>query len=91
MKDRDKTKKQLLEEVARLRRRLSKLEKSQKESLQEPAAAGIDLGILENAIASSISGIGITDIEGKLIYVNDKIVEMWGYEQKKEILGRYYS
>lgn len=89
MKDRDKTKKQLLEEVARLRRRLSKLEKSQKESRQEPATAGIDLGILENAIASSISGIGITDIEGKLIYVNDKIVEMWGYNDRDEILGRY--
>jgi PAS domain S-box-containing protein len=85
MKDRDKTKKQLLEEVARLRRRVSKMEKAQKESLP----AGIDLGILERAVASSISGIGITDMEGKLIYVNDKIVEMWGYEDKREILGRY--
>jgi PAS domain S-box-containing protein len=49
----------------------------------------IDLGILERAIASSLSGIGITDISGKLIYVNDTIVKMWGYEDKEEILGRY--
>ena len=85
MKDRDKTKKQLLEEVSQLRRRISKLELAQK----GPIPSGIDLGILEQAIASSISGIGITDMKGKLIYVNDKIVEMWGYEKKEEILGRY--
>ena len=89
MKDKDKTKKQLLEEVARLRRRLSELEDVQKQPQEEQIPAGIDLGILEQAIASSISGIGITDMEGKLIYVNDKIVEMWGYEKIEEILGRY--
>jgi PAS domain S-box-containing protein len=85
MKDRDKTKKQLLEEILKLRRRISEMEKSQKEH----SPPGIDLGILEQAIASSLSGIGITDMDGKLIYVNDRIVEMWGYEDKKEILGRY--
>ena len=85
MKDRDKTKKQLLEEISQLRRRISKMEKSQNNHFP----GGLDLGILEHAIASSISGIGITDLEGKLIYVNDKIVEMWGFEDKNEILGRY--
>jgi PAS domain S-box-containing protein len=85
MKDRDKTKKQLLEELAKLRQRVSKLEKLQKEG----PPAEIDLGILEHAIASSMSGIGITNMEGKLIYVNDKIVEMWGFDNKNEILGRY--
>ena len=97
MKDRDKTKKLLLEEVAQLRNRLAELEKSQKrkqiESQKKPRKkrfpSGIDVGILEHAISSSISGIGITDMEGKLIYVNDKTVEMWGYENKEEILGCY--
>jgi PAS domain S-box-containing protein len=89
MKDKDKTKKQLMEEISSLHRRVSKLEKSQKESHKERFPSGIDLGILEHAIASSISGIGITDMKGKLIYVNAKIVEMWGYEHKDEILGRY--
>lgn len=89
MKDRDKTKKQLLEEVTRLRRRISKLEKTPKESKKKRIPPGIDLGILEHAVASSISGIGITDMKGKLIYVNDTIVKMWGYEDKDEILGRY--
>ena len=85
MKDKDKTKKQLLDEIAELRRRISDMEEFHKEGIP----AGIDLGILERAIASSISGIGITDLEGKMIYVNEKIVEMWGYDSKNEILGRY--
>jgi PAS domain S-box-containing protein len=93
MKDREKTKKQLLEEVTRLRRRISKLEKTQKgplkKSQEKGFPLGIDLGILEQAIATSVSGIGITDMDGKLIYVNDTAVKMWGYENKKEILGRY--
>lgn len=89
MKDRDKTKKQLLAEIARLRRRISRLEKTPKESRGKRIPPGIDLGILEKAIASSISGIGITDMDGKLIYVNDTIVKMWGYRDKAEILGRY--
>ena len=89
MKDKDKTKKQLLDEVAQLRRRLSELEEVQKQPQEEQIPDGIDLGILEHAVASSISGIGITDMEGKLIYVNDTIAKMWGYEDKEEMLGRY--
>jgi PAS domain S-box-containing protein len=42
----------------------------------------------DSAIASSISGIGIADLEGRLTYVNDSLVEMWGYESADEILGR---
>jgi len=60
-----------------------------KDKTKKQIAAGIDLGILKHAIASSISGIGITDMAGKLIYVNDTIVKIWGYEDKDEILGRY--
>lgn len=97
MKDKNKTKKQLMEEVAKLRHRLTELEKSrepkqigsQNKPLKKSFPYGIDVGILEQAISSSISGVGITDIEGKLIYVNGKIVEMWGYEDKNEVLGRY--
>ncbi|NOR15746.1 MAG: PAS domain S-box protein, partial [Candidatus Aminicenantes bacterium] len=47
-----------------------------------------ELEIKDSAIASSISGIGITDMEGKLIYVNESLVKMWGYDKADEILGR---
>ena len=46
------------------------------------------LRIKDAAIASSINGIAIGDPEGKLTYVNQAFLEMWGYENENEILGR---
>ena len=41
-----------------------------------------------SAIASSLSGIAITDGEGKISYVNPSFLKMWRYDDDKEILGR---
>jgi PAS domain S-box-containing protein len=46
------------------------------------------LRIKDAAIASSINGIAIGDAEGKLTYVNQAFLEMWGYENENEVLGR---
>lgn len=46
------------------------------------------LRIKEAAIASAISGIGITDLEGNLIYVNKAFLEIGGYAEEGEVLGR---
>lgn len=48
-----------------------------------------ELELKDRAIESSISGIGITDLEGVLVYVNDSLVRMWGFDHRDEILGRY--
>jgi len=48
-----------------------------------------DLLIKNEAIASSITAIGITDLDGKLVYVNNSLVKMWGYDSDEEILGRF--
>ena len=48
-----------------------------------------DLRIFKTAVASSINAVGITDLEGKLIYVNDSCVKMWGYNSKNEMLGKF--
>jgi PAS domain S-box-containing protein len=47
-----------------------------------------ELKVKDFAIASSINGIGITDLDGKMIYVNDSCVRMWGYESANEIIGK---
>ena len=47
------------------------------------------LRIFKTVVDSSINAIGITDLEGKLTYVNDSCVKMWGYNNKDEILGRF--
>ncbi|MCA1961673.1 MAG: sigma 54-interacting transcriptional regulator [Desulfomonile sp.] len=46
------------------------------------------LWIKDSAIASSINAIVITDLDGRLTYVNPSFLELWGYESAKEILGR---
>ena len=44
--------------------------------------------IKDRAIASSIHGIGITDLEGNIIYVNDAALRMWGANDPSEIIGQ---
>lgn len=46
-----------------------------------------ELRIKDLAIASSIDGIGITDLEGNIIYVNDAALKMWGAEDTSEVIG----
>ena len=44
--------------------------------------------IKDDALASSISGIGLTDLEGNLTYVNKALLEMWGYSDDDEVIGK---
>ncbi|MGB9499308.1 MAG: PAS domain S-box protein [Dissulfuribacterales bacterium] len=44
--------------------------------------------IKDRAIASSIFGIGIGDLEGNIIYVNDAALRIWGADDPSEVLGR---
>ncbi len=47
-----------------------------------------ELRIVKEAIEMTITGHGITDAKGKVIYVNEALVKMWGFDGKDEILGR---
>ena len=46
------------------------------------------LKLFGTAVECSINAIGMTDLEGKLIYVNESAVNLWGYNNKEEMLGR---
>ena len=48
-----------------------------------------ELTLLSKAVECCINAVGITDLEGKLIYVNDSAVKLWRYDNKKEMLGRF--
>jgi len=58
-----------------------KLEDERKEAEKE-------LRIKDNAIASSINGMAIFDLDGNLTYVNDSFLDLWGYESSGEVIGR---
>ncbi len=47
-----------------------------------------DLRIKDFAIASSVQGIGIGDLEGNITYVNNAALRMWGASDSSEVLGR---
>ena len=40
------------------------------------------------AIASSINGIAYAGLDGRLTYVNDAFLRMWGYASVEEVVGR---
>jgi len=47
-----------------------------------------ELRIKSEAIESSINGIALADLKGRLTYVNRSFLNMWKYSQEKEVLGR---
>ncbi len=42
----------------------------------------------ELAISSSINAVALTDLTGRMTYVNTSFLKMWGYEAEDEILGK---
>lgn len=46
------------------------------------------LRIKDCAIASSINGIAISDPQGNISFVNRSFLALWGYEDKREVLGK---
>ena len=46
------------------------------------------LEISQAAIDSSLDAICLGDLDGTLTYVNDRFVQMWGFENKREVLGQ---
>jgi PAS domain S-box-containing protein len=47
-----------------------------------------DLRVKDRALESAIFGIGMTDLEARVTYVNHAILQMWGFDSKDELLGR---
>ncbi|MFC2062163.1 ATP-binding protein [Elusimicrobiota bacterium] len=45
------------------------------------------LKVKENAVESSITGIAMANLEGKLTYVNNSFLKMWGYNDTDEVIG----
>jgi PAS domain S-box-containing protein len=46
------------------------------------------LRIKDAALASSINGIALTDLEGNLTYVNNSFLQLWGHERDEDVIGK---
>ena len=40
---------------------------------------------------SSISAISLADLQGRITYVNDSFLKLWGYEHAEDVIGRHIS
>jgi len=79
---------QLKEVEAELSRHRDHLEQIVAERTAELQLAEKELRVKENAIASSINAIILTDLEGNLTYVNPSFLKLLGYDNDSEILGK---
>jgi PAS domain S-box-containing protein len=59
--------------------------------ITEKARIENDLKMKDHAIASAVSGIGIADLKGHIIYVNEASCKLWGASSSKQLLGRHVS
>lgn len=82
MKDK-RTKKQLIDELSELRHRIHELEVSESELNSFKEA----LSIVYDAIDSTVGGIVITNLEGRITYVNPGFLRIFEYSEKSEVLG----
>ena len=56
--------------------------------ISENRALEQQMRIKEAALASSVSAVAFASLEGKLTYVNNSFLLMWGYVSIDEVLGR---
>jgi PAS domain S-box-containing protein len=47
--------------------------------------------IKDFALESSVSAIGLADLDGNLIYVNKAYLQLWGFSDVKEVIGKHIS
>lgn len=81
MKDKDKTKGQLLKELSELRKRAVELEKSETERMKAEER-------LQNLLNYATDGIFAMDLNGVYTQVNQRLVEMHGFSSRDQMLGR---
>ena len=55
--------------------------------ISERKQAEEELIVKETAIASSINAIAMADLSGRLTYVNEAFLKLWGYDHISEVLG----
>ncbi|HUI69337.1 MAG TPA: response regulator [Spirochaetia bacterium] len=72
---------QILKDQEQLRRALSTALQNQ----------GHELLIKEHAISTSINGIMLTDLAGKVTYVNPSFLSLWGFDSAREVIGARFE
>ncbi len=83
----NKTKAQLIEELEKLGQRIDELEAAHTAETSERSALGDREKLHRTLIETMNDGIGVTDRNGRLTYINTRMGEMIGY-RPEEVIGR---
>ncbi len=86
MKDEDKTKEQLLDELAEIRECLQEAQEACKRHRQDAET----LLSFKKALETMQLGVTITDLQGNIIYINPADLDMHGYSEE-ELKGKNIS
>jgi len=79
MKDKDKTKEQLISELNKLRQKVVELEKTETEYKQKEAVLKEKVERFESVFEAGPLGISVHDENGKFLQCNQALLEMLGY------------
>jgi len=82
---------QLLKSVASLSKRDKELGRATKKLELETAGRAVaeqELLIKNAAVDSTLSAVAICNLDGKLTYANDALVQLWGYKNQNDIIGK---
>jgi PAS domain S-box-containing protein len=83
MSKKEKTKQELIKELNELCQRIAELEKSEIERKK----AEENLRLFSQAIDNSVDGVATGNLKGRITYVNQAFVRMFGYS-KEELIGK---
>ncbi len=86
MEDKEKTKKQLINELVKLRQQITKLQKSEIKHQQTEETLSENEEKYRILVEMATDGILIETVEGRILECNTAAVKMFGYT-KEEIIG----
>ena len=87
MKDKDKTKKQLIEELTEVRQRIAELEKANDNKKRAEGTLQESERQFRKLADNSLVGIYKTDLEGRILYVNQALCRILGYESPEKMMA----
>ncbi|HPS62837.1 MAG TPA: PAS domain S-box protein [Bacteroidales bacterium] len=59
--------------------------------LTEQRQAEEALWIKNMAVESSTNAIGLADLHGKVLYINQAYLDLWGFHDRNQVVGKYLS
>lgn len=85
MKEKDKPKEQLIDQLVESRQRIAELEAQETECKQAQEELQMTEQNFRNSLESSPLGVRIVSVQGELLYANQAILDIYGYSSFEEL------